>query len=72
MNRELEKRLAALEQQAKGTDDQDPSRMYHAMLELGLEAPEPMGGETCTEWLTRVPTKTLEPLMHWSDANVQP
>ncbi|MDT8895783.1 hypothetical protein RSO41_14085 [Halomonas sp. I1] len=67
MQRDLHKRLAALEQQAKGADDQDPNRMYHVMLELGLEAPEPMGGETREEWLTRVPVESIRGMLDARD-----
>ncbi|WP_275289312.1 hypothetical protein [Halomonas elongata] len=67
MQRDVMKRIERLEQQSSTADDQDPSRTYHAILELGLEAPEPMGGETVKEWLTRVSIESLRAILDARD-----
>ncbi len=70
-SRETLRRLSALEGQAKKHTGSDPSRIYRALLDHGLEAPEPQPGEDTQAWLARVPAASLEALLEREDAYAQ-
>jgi hypothetical protein len=59
----IEHRLAALESRLHRNGGSDPMALYHAMLELGHDAPMPQAGQPVQDWLRTVPTPALEALL---------
>lgn len=58
----IDRRLAELESRVRGGGS-DPMALYHAMLELGHDAPMPQAGQPVQDWLKAVPTPALEAMV---------
>ena len=73
MNAAVMRRLEALESVSPKQESSDPNHLYQVMIDHDMEAPEPMPGEDTRAWLTRVPTATLDAVIHQArNAHGQP